>query len=691
MTTEEEHGRPLGLAEYMQPGGAETQQPGQLRDKMRMLDGELSVADADGLEREEFDGKQQHHDSPTIKVEQEEEKEEEEEEEIEEEEEDDDHVRQSWATEREEHGQDEDDEEHFRFRADRDHDDEDADKDDEGAFDDDDDESFGSLEWVTRQLRRLEMRRQEALASPRSDGTTAELKSEDDVEKSVRDAMRLLDTDDAESDSPEKETETQPYYFDLVAEAMGMQWRHDHANEHSFRELTHVDKKKQVHPEQEDEAEEEEEEEEEGEKQEEEEMKEEKDVRASDDETQQEEHAQAMNQEDDEWLEAYTAKGRVYYYNRRTRESSWTRPVALASEDDTSARREVSPTAASVKSAASRSFADALSSSVALSTHTEARRENPASSTSSSSPSSSSSTAPRSNAVIDHHAASTEHQEDVLYCCFCGSALPGARGFRLHMQECSTLLRHKRSSSALYSQFQETLTILSEDATLRSMHYASSFPDAVPHSFDAPTPQSVRQSLSLLRRQRRPSTTAPRHRTHDDEIPSFQPTGFTTPATARRTSGPRPQAPSSAVRSRPKASQSAFSAPQPSAMETCRHCGRSFAEGRLAKHEAVCPRVFGNETAWGRGAGPGRTSTTEQHQQILRSLQRRRAPQLSSKVQQHNLSLTFREHQASLVECPCCRRKFAPSGAKEHIEICRTVQHRPRNPVPLLKDFATAS
>ncbi|KAJ0389660.1 hypothetical protein P43SY_011073 [Pythium insidiosum] len=115
MTTKEEHGPPLGLAEYMQPGGAETQQPGQLTDKMRMLDGELSVADADGLEDEEFDGKQQQHDSPTNKVEQEEEKEEEEEEEeIEEEEEDDDHVRQSWATEREEHGQDEDDEEHFR-------------------------------------------------------------------------------------------------------------------------------------------------------------------------------------------------------------------------------------------------------------------------------------------------------------------------------------------------------------------------------------------------------------------------------------------------------------------------------------------------------------------------------------------------------------------------------------------------
>ncbi|KAJ0400582.1 hypothetical protein P43SY_009500 [Pythium insidiosum] len=638
MTTEEEHGPPLGLAEYMQPGGAETQQPGQLTDKMRMSDGELSVSDAVGFEREEFDGKQQHHDSPTNMVEEKDEKEDEEEEEdIEEEEEDDDQVRQSWATEREEHGQHEDDEEHFRFRAERDHHDED--KNDEGAFDDDDDESFGSLEWsfgslewVTRQLRRLEMRRQEALASPRSDGTTAELKSEDDVDKSVRDAMRLLDTDDAESDSPEREAEAQPYYFDLVAEAMGMQWRHDHANEHSFRELTPVEKKKQVHPEQEDEAEEEEEEEEE-------EKKEEKDVRASDDETQ-EDQAQAMNQEDDEWLEAYTAKGRVYYYNRRTRESSWTRPVALASEDDSSARREVSPTAVSVKSAAS---------------------------------------------------PSNEHQEDVLYCCFCGTALPGARGFRLHMQECSTLLRHKRSSSALYSQFQETLTILSEDATLRSMHYASSFPDAVPHSFDAPTPQSVRQSLSLLRRQRRPSTTVPRHRTHDDEIPSFQPTGFTTPATSRRTSGPRPQASSSAVRSRPKASQSAFSAPQPSAMETCRHCGRSFAEGRLAKHEAVCPRVFGNETAWGRGAGPGRTSTTEQHQQILRSLQRRRAPQLSSKVQQHNLSLTFREHQASLVECPCCRRKFAPSGAKEHIEICRTVQHRPRNPVPLLKDFATAS
>lgn len=33
---------------------------------------------------------------------------------------------------------------------------------------------------------------------------------------------------------------------------------------------------------------------------------------------------------DDEWQEAYTAKGRVYYYNRRTRESSWKKYVSLA-------------------------------------------------------------------------------------------------------------------------------------------------------------------------------------------------------------------------------------------------------------------------------------------------------------------------------------------------------------------------
>lgn len=32
---------------------------------------------------------------------------------------------------------------------------------------------------------------------------------------------------------------------------------------------------------------------------------------------------------DDEWQEAYTAKGRVYYYNRRTRESSWKKYVAV--------------------------------------------------------------------------------------------------------------------------------------------------------------------------------------------------------------------------------------------------------------------------------------------------------------------------------------------------------------------------
>lgn len=56
----------------------------------------------------------------------------------------------------------------------------------------------------------------------------------------------------------------------------------------------------------------------------------------------------------------------------------------------------------------------------------------------------------------------------------------------------------------------------------------------------------------------------------------------------------------------------------------------------------------------------------------------------------HTLEASYKEHQAALVVCPCCKRKFAPSGAQQHIAICKSVQNRPKNPIPLLKDFATA-
>lgn len=59
-------------------------------------------------------------------------------------------------------------------------------------------------------------------------------------------------------------------------------------------------------------------------------------------------------------------------------------------------------------------------------------------------------------------------------------------------------------------------------------------------------------------------------------------------------------------------------------------------------------------------------------------------------IEKRNLVLSFKEHQATLVGCPVCKRKFAPSGAQQHIAICRSVQNRPKNPVRLLKDFAVA-
>lgn len=73
-----------------------------------------------------------------------------------------------------------------------------------------------------------------------------------------------------------------------------------------------------------------------------------------------------------------------------------------------------------------------------------------------------------------------------------------------------------------------------------------------------------------------------------------------------------------------------------------------------------------------------------------RSTAHRKLKAAKSLTDSHTLEASYKEHQAALVVCPCCKRKFAPSGAQQHIAICKSVQNRPKNPIPLLKDFATA-
>ncbi|TMW56985.1 hypothetical protein Poli38472_002910 [Pythium oligandrum] len=622
------------------------------------------------------------------------------EEEEEDEEEDDDHVRRSWTTEREPtelrptptygfpDGEDEEDDDAYS------------------------DESFGSMEWVTKQLRLFE-RQDRASESKADDGNEPS-----ELEKSVREALSYLndhgdnneDEADEEDDWAERSRRSALETLDIVQEAMRASWRTtDQDNENQ-----HDDDDEEVYEEEEEEEE-------------------------DDDEQQQE----SAVDDADEWLEAYTAKGRVYYYNRRTRESSWTKPAILSLHQTPEAR--ASEAAASSRGDQEEVYEETheeayedthgesldntqeeyeethedtnedtyeeahdepyeVAQEEAYSeTHEETREdtqedlhEDARSSTSSTSSAQSfaqNEEEPVQSFSEEPTRSGTQGDEasvdpaNTLFCCFCGTRLDGAHGFRAHFTACTTLNTHKRSASPLYSHFQEVLCILSEDSSLRSMHYAGAFPDAEPVMRHPD--QSIRESLALLK-PHRPSK--PRYTRTDNRQPKYQPVNTKDQPLAQQTivrESPVTRFPPQPVKLRPFPTVAL-------SMETCRHCGRSFAEGRLAKHEAVCPRVFGNESSWGRGSLSVHKSVSVDNspqpsyrQQMLHRSQRK-GSRSSTRKQQHTLALTFKEHQASLVQCPCCHRKFAPSGAQQHIAICKTVQHRPRNPIPLMKDYAIA-
>lgn len=287
---------------------------------------------------------------------------------------------------------------------------------------------------------------------------------------------------------------------------------------------------------------------------------------------------------------------------------------------------------------------------------------------------------------------------------------------------------------------------MSEDSTLRSLHYASSFPEAKPLEVsqralssykESSRHASIQDTLLLLRRQSREpapaqdlqheiSTREPteyRETVRERAVPSRVQTlqrmssvassasvrSSESSSSRRKTSAGSASEAQSSTRShnnnnsssnssRPKQSISSISTGgYYQETETCRYCGRSFAEGRLAKHEAVCPRVFGNEGSWGRGMAPQTTASTTPTSRGSSPFAKARAGNRtvrkksnSTPIEKRNLELSFKEHQASLVGCPVCKRKFAPSGAQQHIAICKSVQNRPKNPVRLTKDFAVA-
>ncbi|KAI9905764.1 hypothetical protein PsorP6_014318 [Peronosclerospora sorghi] len=369
-----------------------------------------------------------------------------------------------------------------------------------------------------------------------------------------------------------------------------------------------------------------------------------------------------------EWQEAYTAKGRVYYYNRRTRESSWKMPSQVSASS-----REPQPDAAATKDEA-ESHSSMLSQS--LGSHPCASASTPA--------------------------MATMERQTTLFCCFCGTQQSCDR-FALHFQECTTAKFHKRQVSPLYLSFERALGLLSEDTTLRSVHYASSFPDPTPPW--RPNASSIQDSLSLLHSRRRRSSIKTKLSTSKITLEERfsicnRPAGTTDNGTTSSLDPRRDESIQSAsageARKNGKANPSeqndekkrnsrstsnvSVQAPAMQQMEMCRYCRRSFAEGRLAKHEAVCPRVFGTEGSRRRGRPASNHPMSPRHP---------RAPR-SHKVKDHTLQQSFHAHQATLVVCPCCHRKFAPSGAQQHIAICKEVQHRPKNPVPLRRAYAIA-
>eukprot|EP00644_Phytophthora_capsici_P008353 jgi/Phyca11/547747/estExt2_Genewise1Plus.C_PHYCAscaffold_260233 len=374
-------------------------------------------------------------------------------------------------------------------------------------------------------------------------------------------------------------------------------------------------------------------------------------------------------------VQAYTAKGRVYYYNRRTRESSWKKPSHYNSN-----------------SGQQHSTAEEESD------HRSVLRQSLGYH-----PSASPSVSP----------VSTMERQATLYCNFCGEQQPGDQ-LAAHFQNCSSAKFHKRRTTPLYLLFERALGLISEDTTLRSLHYASSFPDPTPHA--RPEASSMQDSLLLLHPRRRRAgakevnsaeSTPQKHSTRRSRVFGTTENGLKTTAESpiqQENNAPptRQTTDTEAVKRKKKSASKQKNVQPPSAtfsgvqqsqsMETCRYCKRSFAEGRLAKHEAVCPRVFGNEGSWGRGTPSTQTSPpnpktprvgTPPHLTGL-------MPSKLHKLKDHTLQQSYKEHQATLVLCPCCRRKFAPSGAQQHIAICKGVQNRPKNAIPLLRDYAIA-
>jgi hypothetical protein len=208
----------------------------------------------------------------------------------------------------------------------------------EGGFEgDEEDDEEEEDDWMVAHLTALETKRREST-------------SMQEVEASVRAALSILNqSSDGQQDEEEEDAEEgewrrdqDHHYFDFVQEAMDARWSlgspsqnlRDGEEGHAFRPVVH-------------DIQESDEGEEQGREQE---LPADAGAEASSrsaalaasgpadtDDNGEDVEAEGEvgttktndNQTEDEWQEAYTAKGRVYYYNRRTRESSWNKYVSV--------------------------------------------------------------------------------------------------------------------------------------------------------------------------------------------------------------------------------------------------------------------------------------------------------------------------------------------------------------------------
>ncbi|KAF0696239.1 Aste57867_12997 [Aphanomyces stellatus] len=365
----------------------------------------------------------------------------------------------------------------------------------------------------------------------------------------------------------------------------------------------------------------------------------------------------------DEWKEAFTEDGKKYYYNRRTRESSWVVP-----ENAIVVNRSIDlmPSASSLPSATATTTTTTLAATAVQ---------------------------------VEDDARSTEHDADVvaassmtqankvMYCMFCGKQ---CRVWELmqHMSSCVILLANKEQRTAMYEEAVDIMGELFAKQTVevetqtsdKYLHYASVY--SVHATDDENEDDSSRDPLALLKRRRRHTvhpTTPSRvvalesHIDNDDDDDDVRQLNVDVDTQLSLLRLKRTTEAATSLRG---------------TSEQCRYCHRVFAEGRLTKHEAVCPRVFGSDPLAWSSSSSGSTKKDsssitmgpfKKKDRPSSSSTKKAAPPAGVTMSKANgLVGSFKDHQAMLVTCPSCQRRFAPAGAQQHIAICQHVENKPK-------------